>query len=583
MNDVDELLAQAEKCVLTLASRARKIGALDIHDIEQELRMEVWRLALRFDPDKAQWKTYIWRVLPLRAKDLWRKHGHDTRHGKPRRVDDFAGSLDSMVDENGRHCVQIEDSHDDLGAIEWEELKRKCATESLAVRAILLRCEGHSMKDVGKQLKVSESRVSVAISETNRQSDRRDAIKRLQALTRAAALLFLFSWMVPASDAIASSWEDPNVTAALRMYDPGDESDPMDITLRDCFLEHLHPLIFRARARSTTTQYFTALDHWERFLEQRASTRSTRAQTLPQQTAATLPVSQISDSILNEFGVWLMADNGAQLSIDSAGKQWKKIRAILRKVGPRESGNPSALCLLPRVPAMSPLSDLVEQLGDEDAGGPADVTDEQIGRIYDACEVAAWPSEVPQLQWRTFLVIGSVLGPRVNDCATLSADNFRLQPESPVARSVRSSDHGWLIYQPTKTKRKKRSRLIVPLPPCVRIHVDELLRRRGGNLFQWTDSKGHRFRDEWSKIVSQAGLEHVRRQHLRSTANIRWTRAGMGEDLGRWVLGHAARDVNDAHYMRAEPSLIEAAPLVQVPAQFQTAPSGQTQTFFEFG
>jgi integrase len=296
--------------------------------------------------------------------------------------------------------------------------------------------------------------------------------------------------------------------------------------------------------------------------------------------------------MLNAWGEWLMAESGPKLTLDTAKKQWRCVRAILRRVGPREAGNPRALGFLDRVPAMDPLEELA--LGD-DRDGPQDVTDEQIGRIYAACDVADWPGDASVLQWRTYLVILSVMGPRVNDAATLTRENFSFDPASPVARSVRTYEHGWLVYRPTKTARKKSAKLIVPLPPVVSAHVRALAARRGsgqagsglagggGRLFGWPDARGHRFAATWQRIVDHAGLPHIERRHMRATANLRWDRAGGDRQLGRWVLGHAARDVNDQHYMRAEPDLIAAAPQVEVPAPFAASPGDAPTQLFLFG
>ena len=371
------------------------------------------------------------------------------------------------------------------------------------------------------------------------------------------------------------------VAAPLRVFYGEPERDPAAITLREAFLRHLFPSLDGRRAKSTPRQYRTALSHWETFCDQRASTNSTRAPDLRYQVQPVDLVSQITDAMLNDFGAWLMGPKptSPELSLASAKKQWKFIRAILRRIGPREAGNPRAVGLIDRVPVMDPL-DHLDQC--DDAEGPVDLSNEQLGKIYEACDIATWPHDQPVLQWQTYLVIASVMGPRVDDTARLTADDFRFDPASPVQHSVRTYDDGWLVYVPSKTKAKKRGRLIIPLPPCVNVHVRELIRRRSGRLFSWRNSTSHRFTDQWQLIVKQAGLDHVQRRNLRSPANIRWTRAGSGNDLGRWVLGHAARDVNDAHYMRVEPELIEAAPIVEVPQQFSGPLRGSTTQHFLF-
>ena len=375
----------------------------------------------------------------------------------------------------------------------------------------------------------------------------------------------------------------------LRVHtgDPDAPLNPAAVTLRECYEAFLLPSLDGRRAKKTTQAYRTAIGHWESFVRQslaplaeRGSTTSTPA---PRSVPLVRPIDvvcQISDEMLNAWGEWLMADNGPKLTLDTAKKQWRCVRAILRRVGPREAGNPRALGFLERVPAMDPLDELAVGI---DRDGPQDVTDEQLGRIYQACEIADWPGDGSVLQWRTYLVILSVMGPRVNDAATLTAENFSFETKSPVSRSVRTYEHGWLIYRPTKTTRKKPAKLIVPLPPAVSVHVRALASRRKSRLFGWPDARGHKFAETWQRIAGHAGLSHIERRHMRATANLRWDRAGGDRQLGRWVLGHAARDVNDQHYMRAEPDLIDAAPRVEVPDQFSASPGEAPTQLFLFG
>ena len=361
-----------------------------------------------------------------------------------------------------------------------------------------------------------------------------------------------------------------------------------DLTLREAYNQYLAPSQIGRRAKSTTQQYNTALCHWESWIAshhpseaKRASTTSTRALQLPLQDPPIDSIYQITDDHLNDWGVWLMSESGPNMALSTAEKTAKFIRAIFTRIGPRGPGPAKrSVGLLDFVPAMDPLAELAEAADDDE--GPVDITDEELGRIWDACDIAVWPEpSTAAIQWRTYLVILSVLAPRVEDSATIGPEHFRFEPESPVNR-FRSYQHGWLTFTPQKTRRKK-GRLIVPLPPCVRRHVGELQRIRGGRMFAWPSSCNHTFRRQWQSIVDQAGLPHIQRRHLRSTANLRWAAAAPGDDLGRWVCGHAARDVNDKHYTRHEPALIKAAPLVEVPEQFNARLRGEATQPFLFG
>lgn len=366
------------------------------------------------------------------------------------------------------------------------------------------------------------------------------------------------------------------------------QSNPADITVREAFTRYLLPSIGDGRrAKSTTSDYFNAIRHWEDFVRERASTSSTRAPDSHYQLTVADSVYRISDNDLNMWGLWLVAEiptcggegSRPRMSVSTAGKQWKKLRAILRRCGPRGTGNPKGEGLIEFVPSMDPLSELIGGDQDEESTTPVDLTDAELGRLYLACDVATWPELEPQLQWRTYIVICSCLGPRVNDASILTAENFSFEAESPMPRSFRECESGWLVFQPNKTKRHK-GKLILPMPPCVRTHVQELLKLRGGRLFGWPGSTNHTFRDQWTRIVEQAGLPHVKRKHMRSTCTNRWNRAIKGLDLGDWVLGHAKSGVNAKNYQQREGDLIAASSLVSVPDEFKATLSGvATQPF----
>lgn len=368
------------------------------------------------------------------------------------------------------------------------------------------------------------------------------------------------------------------------------QTDAADITLRAAFETYLLPSIDGVRAKSTTRAYRTTLDHWEAFCSYSATTSSSRAPMWFLPSCQDPPVSQISDEMLDAFGAYLVAETPTlpagveaarwpEMKLSTAELYAKKIAAILRRVGPRETANKRGVGILDRVPAMRPMSELVDII-DHEEEGPVDITDDELGRIYDACDLATWPTDHAAMQWKTYLVVLSVMGPRVNDGATLSEEHFRMDAESPVRRSSRRHEDGWMVYVPTKTSHVKSTRLILPMPSCVRWHVETLLSLRRSGLFGWRDSTVPQFREQWTRIVEQAGLSHVQRRHMRSLANIRWSRTGIRDDLGKWVLGHAARDVNESHYLRVEPDLIAAAPRVEVPEAFnRRTTSGLIQPF----
>ncbi len=380
------------------------------------------------------------------------------------------------------------------------------------------------------------------------------------------------AWRINDSD----SRPQPSImTAALKLHFPA-EDDDRGLSLRQAYCEFLLPTL-NHRSRKTLTSYNTMLDHWDAFVAQRRITTSNPALQTTPEAYAYCHVSQIDDAMLDAFGRWLMADKpaGASLVASSAETYAKKIRAVLRKLGRREAGNPRGAGMLESVPAMAPISDLAA--GDVSTE-TVDLSDDDIGRIYEACSVAQWPTDANAvLQWQTYVVILAMLGPRVNDGAALTLANFPPAAKSPMRLSKREHEHGWLDYVQSKTGK----RVIVPLPRVVRAHVSAIAKHAvGDRMFGWLHADQRPFRAEWQRIVDQAGLGHVHRKHFRPTANLRWTLAANDREVGAMVLGHAAADVNSKHYTRNEAVLLQHVNQVEAPAAFAIEPgSGPTQLF----
>lgn len=368
------------------------------------------------------------------------------------------------------------------------------------------------------------------------------------------------------------------MTAARRLRIVNADNPPRQaMPLREAYVVYKLPELAGRRAAATLRQYNTALGHWEEFCKACASTISTRAVESP----SFDDLYTLTDELLNRFGEWLREHRpgGAGLSVDSVEKTWKILRAILRKCGPRETGNPRGLSLIDRVPVMDSVADL-DGYGDDDVSeGATDITVEQLGALYDACSAATWPtSKVPAaIQWRSWVVMATLLGMRVEQLNKAEACWFVLDAMSPSKGSNRTHEPGWLCYVPEKTKRSKRVRLIVPLPPCVRLHLDALTRHGRLRLFDFGASGSNAARLQWQEIVATAGLPHLKRCDLRDAANQIW--GAINRDLGKWICGHAARDVNERHYTRIEPDLIAAIPQLVVPAQFERGPLATHQQF----
>lgn len=396
----------------------------------------------------------------------------------------------------------------------------------------------------------------------------------------ALAVCFVLWSVFTGREGTALTPTQSTMTAALRLHEAPEDDTPVGFTMREAYGKHLAPSLV-GRSRKTVTQFTTAISLWEQFCGLGGITTSNPAQLQPPKSYPVDQIGRITDSMLDEFARWLMAEiptrNPTKYKRSTVETYGKKIRGILKILGPREAGNKRGANILEFVPSMSAVGDLAEDSADDDES--IDLQDDQISRIYQACDIADWPSDFAPLQWRTYVVILAMLGPRVNDGAVMAPANFRLDPKSPIKHSQRKHDLGWLDYVQEKTGK----RVIVPLPPVVRTHIDAMLRAQAGHrLFDWHSSRSAAFAAQWQRIVDQAGLDEIQRKHFRPTANFRWTIAANDREVGAMVLGHAAADVNSKHYTRNEAILIEHVNNVAAPEAFLVDPTDQPTQLFLF-
>jgi RNA polymerase sigma factor (sigma-70 family) len=138
-------------------------------DVAQELRMVAMRLSAGYDSSKCDsFVRYFMSLIRRRYVDIVRKHGVYSRHGRIRWItpilfEDFKRSFNFANANAGCDDFfepECRDSDFSFRATDWAQLKKATENDSLVVKAFLLRCEGYSLREIGKQLGVSESRIS---------------------------------------------------------------------------------------------------------------------------------------------------------------------------------------------------------------------------------------------------------------------------------------------------------------------------------------------------------------------------------------------------------------------------------------
>lgn len=267
-------------------------------------------------------------------------------------------------------------------------------------------------------------------------------------------------------------------------------------------------------------------------------------------------MDEIDDLMLASFRDWCQQEKGHEPT--TWNKTWRRMRQILRKLGPAERGNPTGLGKIARVPHI--------RLASEPKRGKRIVSLDELDAWYRACEHATWPEgdASPVRQWRGLLVLGYTTALRTVDAQQLSRDAVTTDQHCPDSDVAWLSEHGWLCVTPEKTKRHARE-VILPLSACLAGHLAWLLAGGGSRLFNFGGANKH-FSDQWKEITRRAGVKPFHFGDLRKTANTAYNQIRPG--LGKWVLGHAARGVNETFYLDVMPQIMQGVDKLPLPAAF---------------
>jgi hypothetical protein len=193
---------------------------------------------------------------------------------------------------------------------------------------------------------------------------------------------------------------------------------------------------------------------------------------------------------------------------------------------------------------------------------PAD----EIRATYQACEVAKVWSPV---FWRTLICGLTLYGFRVGELTSLMWRGDRIgnvregisfgqkAPSIQLQIAKITSQHGWLVYLPSKQAAKKPDCLVLPLSKVWRTHLlaARSLRNKTGQVLPISASeKGNyelrepEFRDEFKRIQNAAGVRSGWTfKALRSTFETFYGAQFSTEDA-RAMSGHADRTVSGVSY-----------------------------------
>jgi len=320
-------------------------------------------------------------------------------------------------------------------------------------------------------------------------------------------------------------------------------------TLREAYENVLKRDQERQRCKkSTIAEYRGMLKHWERWLS-----RSNN----PGQ------IAQITDEQLEDFADWLAASGKRGRTVN---KNAIYVEAILKRCGPKGPHNKRGRQIIDEWVS-------AERRPENDSKPRKRVVPlEVIERIYRECRVAKRPRHTrtpPPLTWRTALLMGLTYGPRRNDWLLMPRECVTFEPECPLGELKISHQWGWLTFVPEKTEGFKTDPIALPLTKGLHFHLKQIEGRKVPNgkdqLLPFATCQRDWYR-EFYAIQAAAGIRQPYTfQELRKTANVEWDALpGSNSDVGRYVLGHAARDVNAQHYKataRTVCALIDSFPM----------------------
>lgn len=288
-----------------------------------------------------------------------------------------------------------------------------------------------------------------------------------------------------------------------------------------------------------------------------APTLADSSPTLAPSTSASIAANELDDVLMEDWSEWRL--HGLVQSAESRfqsdpyckpanpeatlRKEWDHLRAILRRAGRRETGNPRGLNLIDMVP--------VVELPDAKTSTKRLLSSAELGKLWEACDTTKWPSTVYSDSgdiWRAVIALGLTYGIGFAEIAKFDSSWIHPAGRAPEDNGIAECPNGWLRFERTKTHRA----LVLPISREVKQCLEAIYSPNGS--LEISKHRATRFGLELSNLCRTAGITGVHFGSFRKTCNDLWNTApqipraeGLG-GYGRWILGHKARDVNDASY-----------------------------------
>lgn len=292
------------------------------------------------------------------------------------------------------------------------------------------------------------------------------------------------------------------------------------LTLREAYEKHYVPHLEETATDRTSEEYRHCVNRWEKFTDNP-------------------PIGEIDNACAKAFQ---SACQRAELRPETINKTWTHLRTILRRLGPSETRNPLGLGILDHVPHVKALPTRRRI--------PRFVKQEELNRLYRACETADWPRTIipPADWWRSLIVVVYNCGPRYQDFIHLTPANFDM-------------GENLLEFEAHKTGKQH----VIPLNRVTAAHIERIWSPR--DLMFPTGSWPRKIRTEWHALQDAAGIEkHFTFHDLRRTCATVYSK--VREDLGGLILGHSVNSVTHMSYLNPAELLREPVEKVEQPSEF---------------
>ena len=243
---------------------------------------------------------------------------------------------------------------------------------------------------------------------------------------------------------------------------------------------------------------------------------------------------------------------------------------------------------------------------------------DELGRLYDACDLATWPRENcrgeplargPAVQWRAAIVLWFNYGFRTQELVsrlrrmdTLRWRKIFRQELSPADDGRARCEYGWLAYTPQKQRWAKDTPLVLPINRIVDAHLRSIeppAADPDARVFDWKMSSDN-FYEQWSLLCRAAGIRprpdprtgecgQYEVKHLRKTS-VTWHNFHCPGIAG-YIVGHQDREtsglnvtskITSQHYDNQELAVLDAVLNLPQPQSFHRVFHGERQrTLFD--